>query len=80
MWRHYTTSFFLQAPDISQDADKKDPTRVTAERCAYLTIVALANRLDEVWISKNPILLFTYLLHYCPNIGLWSAKLFCIVM
>jgi dehydrogenase/reductase SDR family protein 7 len=63
-----------KAPDTSQDAGKKDPTRVTSERCAYLTIVALANRLDEVWISKNPILFFTYILQYCPNIGVWLGK------
>ena len=46
-----------------------DPSSLlTAERFAYLTIVALANRLNKVWISKNSILFFPYLLHYCPNI------------
>lgn len=51
----------------------KDPNRVTAERCASLILVAIANGLDEVWISKNPILFFTYILQYCPNFGMWSV-------
>ena len=60
-----------QSPDITDGAGKRDPTRVTAERCAQLTVVALVNELDEVWISKNPILLFTYLFRYCPNLANW---------
>ena len=56
---------------IADEADQKDKTRLTVGRCAQLTAVALANGLDEVWISKNPILLFTYLSRYCPNLANW---------
>lgn len=63
-----------KGPDITHDTSKKDTTRVTAERCAYLTVVALANGLDEVWISTNPILFFTYIIQYCPNLGNWLGK------
>ena len=70
-----THLLFTQGPEISQDTNTKDPTRVTAERCAYLTVVALANKLDEVWISKNPILFFTYILQYCPNLGVWYVPM-----
>ena len=47
--------------------------RVSAERCAHLISVTIANRLDEVWISKNPILLFVYLNQYAPNFTRWSV-------
>lgn len=45
--------------------------RVSAERCAQLTAVAMANKLDEVWISKQPILLFVYINQYFPNFAKW---------
>ena len=64
----------MQGPDITVDAGKKDSTRVTAERCAHLTVVAMANQLDEVWISKNPILLFTYLFKYSPILANWWVQ------
>jgi dehydrogenase/reductase SDR family protein 7 len=63
-----------KGPEVTRDPGKKDSTRVTAERCAQLTVVALANRLDEVWISKNPILFFTYMFHYCPLLANWLGK------
>ncbi|KAL1440405.1 hypothetical protein MTO96_009447 [Rhipicephalus appendiculatus] len=38
------------------------------ERCARLMAVAIANKMDEVWISENPILLTMYLAQYAPSI------------
>lgn len=49
--------------------------RVTAERCAYLTAVAMANGVEEVWISKNPILFFVYMNQYFPNLAKWWVSL-----
>lgn len=72
-WVSFRTVLYSQRPKAAEDPGKKDSTRVTAERCAHLTVVALANCLDEVWISKNPILFFVYLLHYCPNLANWWA-------
>lgn len=36
------------------------------ERCARLMAVAIANKMDEVWICENPILLSLYLSQYAP--------------
>lgn len=45
--------------------------RVSAERCAQLVAITMANKLYEVWISKHPILLFVYLYQYFPNLSSW---------
>ena len=45
--------------------------RVRAERCAELVAVAMANKLDEVWIAKHPILFFVYMTQYFPNLAKW---------
>lgn len=45
--------------------------RVSAERCAELIMVAMVNKLDEVWIAKHPILLFVYATQYFPNLAKW---------
>ena len=45
-----------------------DDTRMTGQRCAHLMVTAIANRLEEVWISKHPILFFTYMAQYCPTV------------
>jgi len=45
--------------------------KISAERCATLIGVAIANELDEVWIAKTPPLQLVYL-HYCfPNFMKW---------
>ncbi|XP_063235766.1 dehydrogenase/reductase SDR family member 7 isoform X2 [Bacillus rossius redtenbacheri] len=43
--------------------------RMSAERCAHLCAVALANKLDEVWMAPRPILPLIYLFRYYPTIG-----------
>ena len=48
-----------------------DPSRLGGKRCAQLISVAMANRLEEVWISKQPILLFIYISQYFPSIFRW---------
>ena len=42
--------------------------RMATERCAHLTAVAIANRLDEVWISLHPVLLILYVAQYFPTV------------
>lgn len=37
------------------------------ERCAYLTAVAIANKLDEAWMALNPILFIMYCAQYAPS-------------
>ena len=43
---------------------------MSGERCAYLITVAMANNLEEVWISNNPVLLFTYIAQYLPGLAI----------
>ncbi|KAI0220423.1 Dehydrogenase/reductase SDR family member 7 [Lamellibrachia satsuma] len=49
--------------------------RMTAERCAELTAVAIANRESEVWVAQQPYLLIFYLAQYVSNISRWPYKL-----
>ena len=44
-----------------------DSSRIPVARCARLYAVAMANKLDEVWISRNPLLLSVYAYQYCPS-------------
>lgn len=44
---------------------------MTAERCATLIGIAIANKLSKVWICKSIILQMVYLRMYYPNIGTW---------
>lgn len=39
--------------------------RVSTDRCAFLMAAAMYHRLDEVWISKHPVLFFTYMVRRC---------------
>lgn len=58
-----------KAPTVKNDKSEDTEARVPAARCAYYTVVAMANQLEEVWISNNPILMFTYLNQYAPTIA-----------
>ncbi|CAG7836278.1 unnamed protein product [Allacma fusca] len=42
---------------------------MTAERCAYLSLVAMANRLNESWIARLPTVPAVYLYTYFPLLG-----------
>lgn len=46
--------------------DGSSGRRIATDRCAYLMAVTMATRIEEVWISFNPILLFTYAAQYTP--------------
>ncbi|KAK4403798.1 Dehydrogenase/reductase SDR family member 7 [Sesamum angolense] len=45
--------------------------RVSAERCAELTIIAASHGLKEAWISYQPVLAVLYLVQYMPTVGYW---------
>ncbi|XP_064605680.1 dehydrogenase/reductase SDR family member 7-like [Liolophura sinensis] len=53
---------------------KSDEKRMSTRRCAYLSAVAIANELDEVWIALHPVLGLTYLHQYMPAISKWLMK------
>ncbi|XP_064401444.1 dehydrogenase/reductase SDR family member 7-like isoform X2 [Halichondria panicea] len=42
--------------------------RMRVQRCVELTLIAASNQLNEVWISKQPYLLFPYLAQYAPSL------------
>ncbi|GAB1601426.1 dehydrogenase/reductase SDR family member 7-like [Argonauta hians] len=58
------------AANYGMKMDPKD-RRMDTNRCARLITLAVANKLDEVWIARHPLLLLMYLCQYCPSIGQW---------
>jgi hypothetical protein len=58
---------------VGEDA-VDDRSKMKTERCAYLSLVAVSNKLDEVWITQQPILLYLYLFQYFPTIAKWLGK------
>ena len=50
---------------------RQDSKRMPPARCAQLMSIAIANRMNEVWISPNPVLLFVYVSQYCPVLYDW---------
>ena len=40
---------------------------MTAERCAELSLVAIANRFSEVWVSKQYYLFLIYVDKFAPH-------------
>ena len=63
--------FFIVQQFKEKASVKQDSKRMPPARCAHLMTVAIANRLDEVWISPNPVLLFVYISQYCPVLYDW---------
>lgn len=60
---------FTATPGKLYEMKDKPTSRLMAtERCTRLMAVAIANKMDEVWISDNPILLVMYCAQYIPSI------------
>eukprot|EP01012_Entosiphon_sulcatum_P014639 TRINITY_DN1964_c0_g1_i1.p1 TRINITY_DN1964_c0_g1~~TRINITY_DN1964_c0_g1_i1.p1 ORF type:complete len:320 (-),score=45.76 TRINITY_DN1964_c0_g1_i1:101-1060(-) len=55
-------------------ANASDAGKMATARCVELIMTAIANELDEIWISQHPILFFTYVAQYCPSIFCWLGK------
>eukprot|EP00246_Nothoceros_aenigmaticus_P011595 TRINITY_DN3218_c0_g1_i1.p1 TRINITY_DN3218_c0_g1~~TRINITY_DN3218_c0_g1_i1.p1 ORF type:complete len:157 (+),score=23.52 TRINITY_DN3218_c0_g1_i1:441-911(+) len=57
----------------SYPADKsyksQESGRLPVSRCAELIVKATAHSLEEVWISRHPILLLMYVFQYLPLVG-----------
>lgn len=45
--------------------------RMTAERCGYLSAIALANKTNESWIAIFPIVPMVYFFLYFPVMSKW---------
>ena len=50
---------------------ERNENRMMTERCSELMLAAIANRCAEVWISTHPVLLFTYVAQYMPDVLRW---------
>lgn len=66
---------------FTEEVDKKYGQRavafdnkVSAERCATLMAVAIANENSSIWIAKPIPLQILYLTQYYPNLGKWVIK------
>jgi len=55
----------------TQDEGKKMPT----ERCTELMAKGMYHRVEEIWISHQPFLLFTYVSQYMPRVSRVLAKI-----
>lgn len=64
----------IGGPENEIQLDRQE--KMTAERCAELTVVAIANRLNESWISIQPWLFVTYLNAYFAYEFFWLTKTF----
>ncbi|XP_022240652.1 dehydrogenase/reductase SDR family member 7-like isoform X2 [Limulus polyphemus] len=54
--------------EVFGEKQKETDKRMSTSRCAQLMAVALANNLDEVWISLQPSLSICYLSQYMPTV------------
>lgn len=45
--------------------------RMQVDRCAYLMAVAIANKLNEAWMSNQPELSYVYFNQYMPTFAKW---------
>jgi dehydrogenase/reductase SDR family protein 7 len=61
----------LSLPADTNQPQRAGDHRVSAERCAELIAVTMANKLEEVWISNHPILFFVYVNQFLPNLAKW---------
>jgi dehydrogenase/reductase SDR family protein 7 len=63
-----------QAFEAGPSSDEKN--RMSTARCAELMAVAIANRLQEVWISSHPVLVSLYFIQYAPSLSWMFASKF----
>ncbi|KAK7104073.1 dehydrogenase/reductase SDR family member 7-like [Littorina saxatilis] len=62
------TAFTEQPGKVVGGSMKEGEKRMATERCAELCAVAIANKLDEAWISLQPILISLYAAQYMPTV------------
>ena len=68
----YLQLFLYISLQVYGENTKNDTkNKISAERCATLMGIAIANKLSEVWIAKPLVIQLTYILIYYPNVGQW---------
>lgn len=70
-----TLHAFVDKPGAKLGVDEDNSTRMTAERCAHLMAAGMWARLPEVWLSPQPVLLFTYIGQYMPSVAAFLAPI-----
>ncbi|KXJ13384.1 dehydrogenase/reductase SDR family member 7 [Exaiptasia diaphana] len=70
----FTEDVNVTVKEKEKAAKSSKDNRMDPARCAYLITVGMANKLDELWISINPILFFLYANQYLPNLFNWLSK------
>jgi len=48
--------------------------KMPVKRCAHLMLAAATRGIDEAWITEQPILLFSYLSQYAPDLTRFIGK------
>ncbi|CAL1267272.1 unnamed protein product [Larinioides sclopetarius] len=68
IFSHFLENAFTGSPGkkFGKATDPKD-RRMPTERCGRLMAVAIAHKLDEVWICQQPNLMLFYLAQYTPT-------------
>ena len=56
--------------------DNEYAGKMPTARCCYLCVAGISNGLEEMWISEQPYLLYTYIAQYMPTIFIRIAKKF----
>jgi len=59
---------------VDQDHSPSD-RRMTADRCGFLSLLGIANRLEELWLAPFPIIPLTYLSAYQPFLFSLCSKI-----
>ncbi|XP_065882586.1 dehydrogenase/reductase SDR family member 7-like [Dysidea avara] len=67
-------AFSSQLEKPVEALEENQAGRMSTERCVHLMLIGMANRLKELWISPHPVLLFTYIMQYFPNIALMMGQ------
>ncbi|XP_018418107.1 PREDICTED: dehydrogenase/reductase SDR family member 7 isoform X2 [Nanorana parkeri] len=62
---------FTERSDQNFGSSADQSYKMSAERCARLTLVTAANDLNESWISDHPYLLICYIWQYAPTWAWW---------
>ena len=67
-------SFVSQAGQRKGTEQEDRSKKMSAARCAQLMATAMSRDIDETWISRNPVLCFTYLAVYAPTLWRFLCK------
>lgn len=61
-------SFTSKPGEVVNKAHESDARRMSTKRCARLCLIAIAFKINEAWISIQPVLLFMYASRYMPSL------------